>query len=384
MYPSTFLAAILALSPSLAAAQVVGKAYGFATGVTGGGSAKAAAPSDIAQLKAWLSDSTPRVILIDKTFNFEGSEGTVSEKGCRMKSGCNASNDGQDTIGKASCDANERVVDVKYDKAAKTQLTVGSNKSIVGVGSKGVIQGKGLKIPKGTKNVIIQNIHINDLNPQYVWGGDGMSIEGVDGLWIDHCKFSKAGRMFIVSHFNPSRFTISNTEFDGVTSYSNSCNGDQYWTTMFVADGDKLTLDRNWYHDVSGRAPKIGGSGTTVQAVNNYFSNNQGHNFDITSGTSVLLEGNRFESAKTPITSDSSKSGAQIFNVPDSGSISTCSSQLGRSCVANSLVSSGAWPSFKSTAALDNLARYKSNLVTPIQSGNVKSTVSGSAGIGKI
>ena len=49
MYPSTFLAAILALSPSLAAAQVVGKAYGFATGVTGGGSAKAAAPSDIAQ-----------------------------------------------------------------------------------------------------------------------------------------------------------------------------------------------------------------------------------------------------------------------------------------------------------------------------------------------
>ncbi|KAJ0339874.1 hypothetical protein COL154_001335 [Colletotrichum chrysophilum] len=379
MYPTTLLAALVALSPSLAAAQVVGTAHGFATGVTGGGSAKAAAPSDIAQLKTWLSDSTARVILIDKTFNYIGSEGTVSEKGCRAKSGCNASNGGQDTIGKDSCDANESEVDVNYDKAAKTQLTVGSNKSIVGVGSKGIIQGKGLKIPQGTKNVIIQNIHITDLNPQYVWGGDGMSIEGVDGLWIDHCKLTG----FSIS-FNPSTFTISNTEFDGVTAYSNSCNKNQYWGTMFVADGDKVTLDRNWYHDMSGRAPKISGTGTTVQAVNNYFSDNLGHNFDITKGTNVLLEGNVFSNAKTPITTDSSSSGANIFDVPDSGSISTCSSSLGRNCVANSLSGSGAWPSFKSTAALSGLGKSKANLVTPIQASNVKSTVTGKAGIGKI
>ncbi|KAJ0275108.1 hypothetical protein CBS470a_011454 [Colletotrichum nupharicola] len=331
MYPTTLLAALVALSPSLAAAQVT-----------------------------WLSDSTARVILIDKTFNYIGSEGTVSEKGCRAKSGCNASNGGQDTIGKDSCDANESEVDVKYDKAAKTQLTVGSNKSIVGVGSKGIIQGKGLKIPQGTKNVIIQNIHITDLNPH------------------------KAGRMFIVSHFNPSTFTISNTEFDGVTAYSNSCNKNQYWGTMFVADGDQVTLDRNWYHDMSGRAPKISGTGTTVQAVNNYFSDNLGHNFDITKGTNVLLEGNVFSNAKTPITTDSSSSGASNFDVPDSGSISTCSSSLGRNCVANSLSGSGAWPSLKSTAALSALGKSKANLVTPIQASNVKSTVTGKAGIGRI
>ncbi|KAI8241343.1 hypothetical protein K4K57_000054 [Colletotrichum sp. SAR 10_99] len=345
MYPTTLLAALVALSPSLAAAQVVGTAYGFATGVTGGGSAKAAAPSDIAQLKTWLSDSTARVILIDKTFNYIGSEGTVSEKGCRAKSGCNASNGGQDTIGKDSCDANESEVDV----------------------NKGIIQGKGLKIPQGTKNVIIQNIHITDLNPQYVWGGDGMSIEGVDGLWIDHCKFSKAGRMFIVSHFNPSTFTISNTEFDGVTAYSNSCNKNQYWGTMFVADSDKISS-----------------TSTTIQAVNNYFSNNLSHNFDITKGTNVLLEGNIFSNAKTPITTNSSSSGTNIFDVPNSGSISTCSSSLGRNCVANSLSSSGAWSSLKSTAALSALGKSKANLVTPIQASNVKSTVTGKAGIGKI
>lgn len=37
------------MAPSLVVAQVKGFAYGFAKGVSGGGSAVAAAPSDIAQ-----------------------------------------------------------------------------------------------------------------------------------------------------------------------------------------------------------------------------------------------------------------------------------------------------------------------------------------------
>ncbi|EQB56215.1 hypothetical protein CGLO_03806 [Colletotrichum gloeosporioides Cg-14] len=135
---------------------------------------------------------------------------------------------------------------------------------------------------------------------------------------------------------------------------------------------------------MSGRAPKISGTGTTVQAVNIYFSDNLGHNFDITKGTNVLLEGNVFSNTKTPITTDSSSSGANIFDVPDSGSISTCSSSLGRNCVANSLSGSGAWPSLKSTTALSALGKSKANLVTPIQASNIKSTVTGKAGIGKI
>jgi hypothetical protein len=41
--------ALLLGAPSLSLAQVVGKAYGFAAGVTGGGSAAPAVPKDIAQ-----------------------------------------------------------------------------------------------------------------------------------------------------------------------------------------------------------------------------------------------------------------------------------------------------------------------------------------------
>lgn len=61
-------------------------------------------------------------------------------------------------------------------------------------------------------------------------GGDAFELSGNDGVWIDHCKFSLTGRMFIVSHDAPSRITISNTEFDGTTTTSATCNGNHYWT----------------------------------------------------------------------------------------------------------------------------------------------------------
>lgn len=86
----------------------------------------------------------------------------------------------------------------------------------------------------------------------------------------------------IVAHYNPSRLTISNTEFDGETTTSATCNGNHYWTMMFYGDGDQVTLDRNYIHDCSGRAPKLGEDGKTcyVQAVNNLFSNMEGHAFE--------------------------------------------------------------------------------------------------------
>lgn len=39
---------------------------------------------------------------------------------------------------------------------------------------------------------------------------------------------------------------------------------------MFLGDGDQITLDRNYLHDVSGRAPKLGAdsiSGTFVSST---------------------------------------------------------------------------------------------------------------------
>ncbi|KAL0930322.1 pectin lyase [Colletotrichum truncatum] len=375
----------VALAPAFVAAQMNRTAYGFAAGVTGGGSAKAAAPKDIKELASWLSDSTPRVILIDKTFDFVGSEGSTTDSGCTKKT-CTMAQGGQNYIGTLSCgDSEKQSAKITYDKAGTTALTVGPNKSIVGVGSQGVISGKGLKLPKTSKNVIIQNVHITNINPESVWGGDAIQLEGNDGVWIDHCKFSKVGRMFVVAHYNANRLTISNTEFDGVTKTSATCNKNHYWTVMFITDGDKITLDRNYWHDLSGRAPKLGQDGvsTTVHATNNYFANMAGHAFDIYPGTSALIEGNVFEKVEQPMTDNSAKVNT-VFNAPDSGSLASCSSSLGRACVANSLSGSGTFTSMTSTAGLSNLAKVKTNLVKPKAASSVKSMVMKGAGIGKI
>ncbi|EEY18411.1 pectin lyase [Verticillium alfalfae VaMs.102] len=223
MRASIFLAvAAGVLSPAYA--QVVGKAFGMAAGTTGGGSATPAAPADIKQLAAWLADSTPRVILIDREFNFIGSEGTATSAGCENKD-CPVSKGGQDYIGTLSCGDTARmnpIASVKYDTAGTKPMPVGSNKSIIGVGNKGAIVGKGLRII-GSKNIIIQNIHFTNINPKSVWGGDALTLGNTDNIWIDHNKFSLVGRQFIVSGWDAAgRVTVSNNEFDGATKWTSS------------------------------------------------------------------------------------------------------------------------------------------------------------------
>lgn len=87
-----------------------------------------------------------------------------------------------------SCDAGVVKETVTYYKAAKNPIKVGSNKTILGIGAKGIIKGKGLSF--AGKNVIVQNIQVSDLNHKYVWGGDALSFAGADLIWIDHVTVS--------------------------------------------------------------------------------------------------------------------------------------------------------------------------------------------------
>ncbi|KAM0327409.1 hypothetical protein ACHAQA_005695 [Verticillium albo-atrum] len=379
-----FQSILLALAAATAASAqaVVGTAYGFATGVTGGGSAAAAAPSSVDELVQWLSDDTPRTVVIDKEYDFTGTTATGS--GCDRKS-CSASNGGQLYLGDISCgsDDNVAVSSITYDVAGTKPLVIGSNKSIIGSGGKGVLKGKGIQLKSGASNVIVQGIEITDLNPGIVWGGDAIDFKGGnDGVWIDHCKVSLVGRQFVVSHYDGSRITLSNNEFDGVTTTSASCNNNHYWTMMFIGDGDQVTLDKNYLHNVAGRAPKLGQDGVTgtFQASNNLFSNMEGHAFDAYKGASAILEGNVFESVSQPMTS----AGAAIstlFTVPDAAAASSCESHIGRACAINEVdSSSGDWPSLSASSALQTWSNLKEFLVEPIAAGEVAALVKSSAG----
>lgn len=100
-----------------------------------------------------------------------------------------------------SCDAGKVKETVTYYKAAKNPIKVGSNKTILGIGAKGIIKGKGLSF--AGKNVIVQNIQVSDLNHKYVWGGDALSFAGADLIWIDHVTVS-----FLTSGTTTNSLTI--------------------------------------------------------------------------------------------------------------------------------------------------------------------------------
>ncbi len=110
---------------------VVGKPEGFAAGTTGGGSAECAIPSDVKQLTQWLTDSTARCIVLDKEYDFKGTEGTTKENGCRPASNKCPGKGGQDAINKASWCTNgnagegSSTISVSYDTAGVAGINMG-------------------------------------------------------------------------------------------------------------------------------------------------------------------------------------------------------------------------------------------------------------------
>ncbi|KAJ8104634.1 hypothetical protein OPT61_g10653 [Boeremia exigua] len=308
LYRSLF--AVMATIAPAVQAQVVGKPFGMAVGTTGGGNATPVIAKDIKDLAALLADDEPRVIMIDKEMNFLGSEGRKTDKGCEKKD-CTMAQGGQGYLGELSCGPDDIPREFEFDAAASTPLKIGSNKSLVGVGDKGILRGKGLRV-ESAENIIIQNIHITELNPEYVWGGDAITLGNSDNVWIDHCKTSLIGRQHLVSGWEPAgHVTVSNTEFDGVTDWSAACGTKQhYWAILLIGRQDYYTFAGNWLHDISGRGPHYGtdkdGATNVFHAVNNLFENMNGHAFDVEPSTWSLIEGNAFVNVKQPATSPSS------------------------------------------------------------------------------
>jgi len=372
-----FTSALAAFASTVSAAGVTGAAEGFAKGVTGGGSVAAVYPTTTAELVSYLGDSKPRVIILNKTFDFRGTEGTTSAKGCSpwgTGSLC------QQAIDKDGwCENYEakapKVSSLTYDKAGMIGITVNSNKSLVGQGNKGVIKGKGLRMANGVKNIIIQNIAITDLNPHYVWGGDAITLAGTDMIWIDHVTTQRIARQHIVLGESASgRVTISNCDIDGSSSWSATCDGRHYWALYFTGSNDMITFKGNYIHHTSGRSPKVQGN-TILHAVNNYWYDidSKGHAFELGQGGYVLAEGNVFQNVATVIEAGAT---GKYFTVPSSGSV--CSSFIGRSCQNNAFGSSGAF----SSADTSFLGNFKGKNIASAAAASSVSTAN--VGYGKI
>ncbi|KAF7864378.1 hypothetical protein EAF04_006512 [Stromatinia cepivora] len=373
----TLFSAVLAACAQTvsAAAAVHGAAEGFAKGVTGGGSATPVYPNTRAELVSYLGDSSPRVIVLNKTFNFRGTGGTTKATGCApwgTAANCQLAINANGWCGK------NPPATVNYDNAGILGITVTSHKTLIGEGSAGIIQGKGLRVVSGASNVIIQNIKIEEINPKYVWGGDAITIDDADMVWIDRVTTYHIGRQHIVlGNHASNRVTLSNNYINGVSDYSASCNGYHYWGIYLTGSNDMVTMKGNYIYHTSGRAPKVQGN-TLLHAVNNYWYDNSDHAFEIGTGAYVVAEGNVFQNI--PTVSQPPMDG-QLFTAPSTIANTACTTYLGHACQLNGFGSSG--PFSSSTTGFFSDFSGK-NVASAAAYSTVVSSVNANAGFGKI
>lgn len=379
---------LLALTTSTAHVLAIGTPLGFGSSTVGGGSATAATPASAAQLLSWLADSTPRTIVISTTYDFTNYYGSTSGKICKPWT---CSPNPQFAIDQNNWCANYQPsaatgTDSWYKSGTGYSylLKVASNKTLLGKGSSAGIKGIGLLI-QNADNVIIQNINISDINAKFVWGGDAITIVGSTHVWIDHCTIKNVGRQFIVTGYNPAKaITISNNIFDGRATYSATCNGKHYWVALFTGSADTITFAQNYIYQTSGRGPHIGGtSGYTqyVHVVNNYFVSVSGHALDSEVGAVTLAEGNYFNTVTTP--SMAGTAGNEYF-IQTSSDLSACQSALGRTCQANTLLSSGSVSRLNSAVLTALKAQSAVTRYSPMSASAAASYVQANAGVGKI
>ncbi|KAG6620759.1 Pectate lyase [Phytophthora cinnamomi] len=376
------VAAALAFVAPSAHAVTIGSPIGMATGTTGGGDVAPVYPNTTKELVAYLRDPAPRVVILTKTFDFRGLEGNTTAEGCRpdYMRRCIALNNGfksQDVIlqdggmsNTGGC-TNGTSVTVTYDNAPFNRLNVRGNKTIRGIGNNGVIMGKGLAL--NGHNIIVQNIHITEINAHLVWGGDAITMQGLsDGtvplehIWLDHIKISRVGRQFIaVDKAGVSSMTISNSDFDGHTEFSKTCDGHHYWSFLFYGKYTGISMINNYIHYLSGRLPKVGGISdisVVTHIANNYYKDNSYHSMEIGTNGYVLAEGNYFFNTTKPLYDGDDPDVPGMVDgslyAPLQSSEDECTATLGRLCEENVLADSGAFGTRNGTIALAEMKSH--------------------------
>lgn len=372
---------------------------GFGAGTTGGAGGEVVRVTTRAQLEHELcrthgpggacADTTPRIIELATTIDYTGTEGQRSGAGCYPYKMCNAPDKSESLVLLGASDTHcngKPITQIAYDAAGKNPLAVGSNKTLIGIGTAGVLKGKGLRLHQA-KNVIIRNLTISDINEGIVFAGDAISLDDADHVWIDHNRFQRIGRQMIVDGFGPAtNVTISWNDFDGNSVYSSGCNGKHYWNVLLDAARQTVTLSNNWLHAFAGRAPRIVGDAAFLHLVNNLFEDGSWHALDADQPANVLMEGNVFENVDTPITRTTTAHVFGPLGQPDAAAQAQCEAVLERVCAGNLAKPAPAFNGFRQDPVVMQTAKSidPSRIVAPHPASEVPEVVKANAGPGHL
>ena len=199
-----------------------------------------------------------------------------------------------------------------------TEIKVASNKTIIGVGTKGHIVNGGF-LGSAVHNVIIRNLTIRDTRmadddpDDKLYDYDGIQMDTAHHVWIDHNTITRMNDGLIDSRKDTTYLTVS----WNVLSENNKAFGIG-WTDNVTA---RMTIHHNWIHDNNQRNPSTDNV-AYAHLYNNYLQNITAYGNYARGATKMVLENSYFDNVKDPYYKDAA---AQL---KQSGSI--CVSCTGR------------------------------------------------------
>lgn len=176
-----------------------------------------------------------------------------------------------------------------------------ANLSLIGVGTRGVLDGRGIMI-RGASNIIIRNLTIRHVRDG---SGDGIDLDGsrpVRNVWIDHNTFY-------------NRLDVDKNYYDGLVDGKNDVSlvtlsynvFRDSWKTSLWGHSDSSNYDRrvtfayNQFSNVNSRTPLLRFGQTHI--YNNYFNRILDSGINTRMGNRVRIENNVFENSRNPIVS---------------------------------------------------------------------------------
>jgi pectate lyase len=247
------LAAVPAVTGTGAAqaASYESSPVGYGAGTTGGGSAQTTTVSSLSAFKSAVSGDSAKVVKVSGTISLSG------------------------------------------------QVDVGSNTTVLGVGSKSGFTGGGLRL-KGRTNVILRNLVISK-----AVGTDAITVQASTKVWVDHNDLS-------------SDMSHDKDYYDGLLDITHGSDYvsvswntfHDHWKVSLVGHSDsnssedtghlRVTYSHNWFHDVNSRLPSLRfGKG---HMFNNYYENVGDSGIHSRMGAEVYVEKNVFTNVPDAIT----------------------------------------------------------------------------------
>ncbi|WP_328445053.1 polysaccharide lyase family 1 protein [Streptomyces sp. NBC_00386] len=277
-------AATLAVATALVLPQPAGAAetapVGFGAGTTGGGGATAVTVTTLAAFKTAVTGDTAKVVKVSGLISLSG------------------------------------------------QVDIGSNTTVLGVGSASGFTGGGLRLKKVT-NVVVRNLNIS----KPVAPADGITVQASTKVWIDHNAFSSDrdhdkdyyDGLLDITHASDYVTVSWNTFKD---HYKGSLVGHSDSNASEDTGHLRVTYHHNWFNNVNSRIPSLRFG--TGHVYDNYVV---GADTAVHSrmGAQMLVENNVFRSTAVAVTTnrDSDVDGYANLTGNDLGGAATEISQVG-------------------------------------------------------